>query len=231
MSAPRNPITIYGVPLSVHTRKVIVAARLKSIAYEIVPVVPVIPDNPPPNWRNLSPTGAIPAIRDGDYVLADSTAIVLYLERKAPEPALLPADPEAYGRALFLDAWAGSELFRRVVHPIFHQQVVNPTIRRQPADKAALDAALREAAPEAFGYLEGPAANAFLVGGRPSIADLAVVCNLIVFHYLGHRVDPARYPNLASYFRRHLESPPFAAALEAERPFVERMGLDRSFLT
>ena len=54
-------LRIYGVPISVHTRKVIVAAIAKGLAHEVVPVVPVIPDNPPPNWRELSPTGTPPA--------------------------------------------------------------------------------------------------------------------------------------------------------------------------
>ena len=55
-------LKIYGVPISVHTRKVIVAALAKDLPHEVVPVVPVIPDNPPANWRQLSPTGKIPAL-------------------------------------------------------------------------------------------------------------------------------------------------------------------------
>jgi glutathione S-transferase len=225
-----TPITIYGVPFSVHTRKVILTARIKSIPFEIVPVVPVIPDNPPADWRAISPTGLIPAIDDGGYRLADSTAIVHYLERRTPEPALLPADPRALGRALFLDAWAGSALFRRVVHPIFFNQVVGPKIRKAEADAAALEAALTIDAPEAFAYLESLAPERFFVGDALTVADLAVVSNLLVFHYLGHRVDGSRHPKLAAYFRRALELAPVAAAVAAERPFVEQMELDRSFL-
>ena len=93
-------LKIYGVPISVHTRKVIVAAIAKGIAHEIVPVVPVIPDNPPHNWRALSPTGKIPAITDSlperDFHLADSAAICAYLERTNPGPALYPQAPRAY---------------------------------------------------------------------------------------------------------------------------------------
>ena len=70
-------ITIHGVPLSVHTRKAIVTAILKDIDYKFEVVIPVMPDNPPPNWRALSPTGLIPAMQDGDFTLADSTAICL----------------------------------------------------------------------------------------------------------------------------------------------------------
>ena len=46
-------LKIHGVPISVHTRKVIVAALHKGLAYELVPVVPVVPDSLPPNWREL----------------------------------------------------------------------------------------------------------------------------------------------------------------------------------
>jgi glutathione S-transferase len=216
--------------MSVHTRKVILAARIKSIPLEVIPVVPVIPDNPPANWRSLSPTGLIPAIDDGGYVLADSTAILLYLERKVSEPSLLHAELGAYGRALFLDAWAGSELFRKVVHPLFHNQVVAPNIRKVAGDRVQVDVALNTAAPEAFAYLEGLDPGEFLVGGRISIADLAVVSNLIVFQYLGHRIDAGHFPRLHAYFRRHLEAPLMASVLDGERPFVDRLGLDRTFL-
>ena len=42
-------LKIYGVPISVHTRKVIVAALHKGLSFEVIPVVPVIPDKLPPN--------------------------------------------------------------------------------------------------------------------------------------------------------------------------------------
>lgn len=225
-----KPLQIYGVPFSVHTRKVILTARIKSIPYEVVPVVPVIPENPPANWRTISPTGLIPAIDDGGYVLPDSTAIVLYLERKHPAPALLPAGIEDYGAALFLDSWAGSALFRQIVHPVFHNQVVAPNIRKVAGDRAAIASALEAALPEAYGYLERRVHGAFFVGEQLTIADLAIVSNLLTVHYLGHRVDADRYPRLAGYFRRHLDTPLLAAAIADEKPFVEGAGLDRSFL-
>src|SRR3569832_31035 len=76
-------ITIYGIPLSVHARKPIVAAIAKNIAYKVEPVVPF---DPPANWASLSPTGLIPAMQDGDFSVSESGAICLYLERKAPQP-------------------------------------------------------------------------------------------------------------------------------------------------
>ena len=220
---------IYGVPLSVHTRKVIVAARLKEIPFALETVIPVIPGNPPANWREISPTGLIPAIEDDDYRLADSTAIVCYFERKHPKPALLPADDKDYAAALFLDAWAGSALFRDVIHPLFHNQIVGPGIRNVPGNQAAIDKAKDEAAPGAFAYLESLEPEGFLIGDKLTIADLAVVSNLILFHYLGYRIG-TRFPKLEAYFRRHVGSPVLGAALTEEKPFAEQMGLDRSFL-
>jgi len=44
-------LKIYGVPISVHTRKVVVVSIIKDLPYEVIPVVPVIPGNPPANWH------------------------------------------------------------------------------------------------------------------------------------------------------------------------------------
>jgi glutathione S-transferase len=224
MNASQPAIKLYGVPFSVHTRKVILAARLKSVPLELVPVAPVAPDTLPPNWRRISPTGLIPAIDDAGYVLADSTAILLYLERKFPAPALLPAGLADYGRALFLDAWAGSALFRNVVHPVFHNKVVFPKLRGKPGDQTAIAIALDTTLPEALAYLESLEPQDFFVGATLSIADLTVISNLIVLNYLGHRID-ARYPKLAAYFRRHVTSDSLREVLAREEPFAKKLGL------
>src|SRR5688572_5800395 len=90
LQSPQEPtvLKIYGAPISVHTRKVIVVALAKGLPHEVVPVVPVIPGNPPPNWHQLSATGLIPALTDGDFTLADSAAICAYLERLRPDPSV-----------------------------------------------------------------------------------------------------------------------------------------------
>src|SRR5262245_60339690 len=112
-------ITIYGVPLSVHTRKTLMTARYKHIEYELEVVIPVIPGQPPADWREKSPTGLIPVMQDDDFMLADSTAICLYLDKKEPTPPMLPADAKGLARALWFDAYAGGTVFREVVHPLF----------------------------------------------------------------------------------------------------------------
>jgi len=223
-------ITIHGVPLSVHTRKAIVTATLKDLDYKFEVVIPVIPDNPPANWKSLSPTGLIPAMQDGDFTLADSTAICLYMEKMRPLPAVLPSDIRAYGRTLWFDAYAGGTIFRHVVHPLFHQTIVAPNIRKVASDKAVIDNVLNEVQPDIFGYLESQISGKYLVGDELTLADIAIASNFIIYQYIGYKIDATRYPKLAKYLRGIIDTDAYRTALEAEKPFVANMGLDRSFL-
>jgi glutathione S-transferase len=219
-------LEIHGVPLSVHTRKVIVAAIAKNLPYVIHPVVPVIPGNPPANWRAISPTGLIPAITDGDFTLADSTAICTYLDRKYPGTPLYPAAPRDHARTLFLEQYAGGTVFRQVVHPLFAEVFVRPKVHGLPTDQAKVDPVLAQALPEVFGYLDTVAGDGFLVGPQMTIADIAVVSNLITFQYLGFALDGRRYPRLSSLFDRVIVEPAMRQALQQEQEVVRTMGLN-----
>ena len=223
-------LTIYGVPLSVHTRKAMITAMHKDLDYKFEVVIPVVPGQPPSNWSTLSPTGLIPVIQDGDYTLADSTAISLYFEKKRPSPSILPDELQLYGRALWFDAYAGGTLFRNVVHPLFHQSVVGPNINKVPTEKTVIDRVLSDIAPKILGYLESQTDGKFLVGQSLTLADIAIASNFLVYQYCGFRIDPGRYPKLARYLRDIIGAETFRKALEQEKPFVDQMGLDRSFL-
>jgi glutathione S-transferase len=224
-------LTIHGVPLSVHTRKVIVTAILKGLDYRFQVVVPVIPDNLPANWATLSPTGLIPVLQDGSFTLADSSAICQYLEKKQPSPPVLPEDIKDHARTLWFDAYAGGTIFRHVVHPLFHQTIVNPNIRKMPIDRVVVDDVLSNVQPKILSYLEGEISGKFLIGERLSLADIAITSNFINYQYLGFKVDTGRYPKLSRYLREIAALDVFQRALEDEKPFVAQMGLDRSFLS
>jgi glutathione S-transferase len=221
-------LTIYGVPPSVHTRKVVIAALQKKIAYRVEPVIPF---QPPPDWAKLSPTGLIPVMDDAGFRLADSTAICHYLERKHPDVALLPREARDVGRAMWFDAYAGGALFRNIIQPLFFQRVIRPRMLKEETDRAMVEDLLANAQPKVFGYLNDEARGTYLVGDRFSIADLAIVSNLINYQYLGYTVDRTRYPNLAALAQRTIARSEFQTALAAEKPFAEQLGLDRAFLT
>jgi glutathione S-transferase len=222
-------LKIYGVPISVHTRKVIVAALAKGLAHEVVPVVPVIPGNPPPNWREISPTGLIPALADGDFTLADSSAICAYLERTHPDQPLYPKAPRAHAKALELEQYAG-RLFGEVVRPLFHEVFVHPKVRQIPTDQGRIDAVLKDAIPETFGFLDRVAGSRFLAGDALSMADIAVASNLVTYQYIGFDLYRDRYPRLAALFDRVVAQAPVREALKREQPVVDSMGLARGFL-
>lgn len=223
-------LKIYGVPISVHTRKVIIAARLKGLAYDLVPVVPVIPDQLPPNWRKLSPTGLIPVLQDGDFTLADSAAICAYLQRLRPEPTLYPSDAQRYAHALWLEQYASGTVFGDVVRPLFHEVFVHPKVRGIATDPAVVGDVLTRVLPEAFSYLDSVSGGGFLAGDAPSVADLAVMSNLVTLQYIGFALDRQRFPKLAALYDRVLRVPEVTAALRAEQPVVQQMGLDGGFL-
>lgn len=224
-------LTIHGVPLSVHTRKAIVAAIFKKLDYKFEVVIPVIPNNPPPNWSSLSPTGLIPVLQDGDYTLPDSNAICLYLEKKQPSPPILPSDAREYGRALWFDAYAGGTIFRHVVHPLFSQTIVRPNILQEPADKAVIDDVLSNVQPKILSYLESQLTGKFLVGDTMTLADIAIVSNFIVYYYIGYKLDTAKYPKLVKYIKTIAATDAYRKALNDEKPFVANMGLDASFFS
>jgi glutathione S-transferase len=223
-------LIIHGVPLSVHTRKVIVTAILKKIDYKFEVVIPVVPGNPPANWNTLSPTGMIPVLQDGDYTLADSNAICLDLEKKYPSPPVLPSDAASFGRALWFDAYAGGTIFRHAMHALFHQKIVAPNINKVPTDKAVVDNVLTNVLPKILSYLDSQIEGKFLVANTLTLADIAIASNFILYQYLGFEIDAGQYPKLAKYLREIIALDVFQRALADEKPFAEQMGLDRGFL-
>jgi len=220
-------LKIHGVPISVHTRKVIVTAIEKKLTYENEPVIPF---NPPAGWGELSPTGKIPVVTDGDLVLRDSSVICAYLERVHPDHPVYPRETKDFVQALWLEEYADGTVFREVVHGLFFQKIIRPNILKQATDATAIGTILNDSLPKVFGYLERMVDGDYLVGGRFGIADIATVSNLINFHYLGYRIDPDRFPKLAAYFSGCLRQPAIEAALRAERQAASGLGLDQSFL-
>jgi glutathione S-transferase len=218
--------TIYGVPLSIHVRKVIVAALEKRLEHDVEVVFPF---DPPPGWRDLSPTGKIPALKHGELTLADSSVIVAYLEKRFPELPLHPSDPAQYARALWFEEYVDSQIAPDVIG-LFHQKVLGPMLHKKEPDAAVVRRLLHEDLPPKLDYLEASLDGEYFAGGRVSVADITLVSDLTTFHYLGCTLDAARHPNLLAHFKRMLGRESFRKALAAELPFAARMGLDRGFL-
>jgi glutathione S-transferase len=220
-------LTIHGVPISVHTRKVILAAIEKGIPYHNEPVIPF---HPPAGWDDLSPTGKIPVLTEDDLTLRDSSVICAYLEKTQPSPPLYPTEAKAFADALWLEEYADGTVFREVVHGLLFQKMIRPKILNQTTDNEIVAKILETGMPKVFDYLERSVMGEFLVGERFGIADIAVMSNLINFHYIGFAIDGGHWPRLQRYFGRLLQHPSIRAALAKEAPVVAKLGLDTAFL-
>src|SRR6185369_9972468 len=88
----------YWHPFSIIPRRVRIALREKAIACEEVEVDLPGGAHREPEFRRLNPFGQVPVLQDGDLVIAESVAILEYLEERHPSPPLLPATPA--GRAV-----------------------------------------------------------------------------------------------------------------------------------
>lgn len=205
-------LTIHGSPGSPFVRKVLVLLDEKGIDFEINPVMPF---PPPREHYEISPTGKIPAITDGDYSLPDSSAICGYLERKHPEKSIYPTDPEGYGRALWFEDYADNDLVTATA-AFFFQKIAVKMMGREP-DEAAIQKIRDKAEPKVLPYLEKEIGDKeFLVGGEFTIADIAITCQFIQRLYAGEPIDAEKYPNIARYVDLHMNRPSFKKLINAD---------------
>ncbi len=208
--------TVLGVQPSPFVRKVRVFLAEKGIPYDLEPVPPFPPANATPEFRKVSPLGKVPGFRDGDFAISDSSVICAYLEKSHPKPPLYPADARHYARALWFEEFADSKL-ADAVGTLFFNRVVKKKYFKQEPDNRAVDTALRETLPPLLDYLEGQLgeADAF-VGGRFSIADIAIASMLQNLRHAGEEIDAARWPHLARWAEAVLARPSFKACVEEE---------------
>ncbi len=210
---------LYGSSLSPFVRKVMAFCAEKDIAFDLKPTGIGDPD---PGFRAASPFRKMPAIDDDGYLLADSSAIIHYLEAKHPQPKLIPTDPKERGKAIWFDEFADT-LFGACMGKLFFNRVVAPRFLGRDGDLEAADTAERDELPPLLDYLEGIIGDdGYLVGGRLTIADLAVSSPFANLAHAGTALDPARHPKLSSYVAGILARPSFAKSIEFEKDFLAR---------
>jgi glutathione S-transferase len=137
-------------------------------------------------FLKLNPAGKVPVLVDGDLVLNESVAIVLYLAEKYPEKGFLPTD--AKGRAE-VDRWllfTVTELEQPLWRIAKHTSVL-PEARRIPGDVVLAREDFRDMVPVIEAHLAG---REFVCGDRVTAADFV----------LAYTLDWANETNLLSAF-------------------------------
>jgi len=205
---------IYGSSLSPYVRKVLAFAAEKGIEFDLQPTG--FP-NHSPEYLEASPFRKMPALRDGDYTLPDSTAIVHYLEAKRPDPELIPSEPKLRGKTIWYEEFADTILVACGAK-IFFNRIVAPRFMRRPGDLEAAEQAELNDLPPILDYLEKilPTDDGFVVGDRLTLADIAIAGPFANFRHTQTKVCPEKYPRTVAYVDRILARPSLAQWVERE---------------
>ena len=177
----------YGYWRSSASWRVRIALNYKNVAYEYVPVNLVEGGQREAEYRALNPMAQVPTlILDDGRQLAQSLAILEYLEETVPEPALLPRDPYLRARVRQL-----AELVNAGIQPLQNTE----TVRQLKAHHVDEKPWLQYFVGRGLDALEASAqahAGKFLVGDEVTYADVCLVPQL--HHARRFELDQARWP-------------------------------------
>lgn len=194
--------------------RVRIALGLKGVAYDYVSV----PTLPEAEWRRINPQGLMPALEIAlGRVVAQSNALLEWLEETYPAPPLLPADS-----VLRAEARAFSQVIACDVHPL-HNNRVRVWLRKQMAQpEVAITEWCRHWLAEGLAALETALARRatphprFCFGDAPGWADLHLVPQLRTARRLGCGTDA--YPRLCSVEANCIELDAFRRARPETQP-------------
>ena len=168
-----------------------------------------------PAFLALNPRGKVPTLRHGAVVLAESLAILAYLDRLQPTPPLFGDSPAAHGAV-----WRACLDYENVAGPAL-SALVRPLLFGAEPEPGSLDAAVPVVVAELDGLAAAVADGGAVVGDALSAADLVWYCAVryleraltrprAAAHGLGLWPLSARWSALAPWARRVEAIPGFA---------------------
>ena len=178
---------LYGIPLSGHVHRVRLFLSILKLDYDFVEA-----SMQSPEILRLNPLGQIPVFEDGDILLTDSNAILVYLAKTyAPGSSWLPQD--ALGAA-HVQRWFSIAAGELRYGPAMARAA---TIWRRPAEIAPAQAKAAKLLP----FMEEELAQRpFLAGNLPTLADLS--CYAYTARAPEGGISLTTYPNIRSWLER-----------------------------
>jgi glutathione S-transferase len=196
--------TLYHAP---HARSLRVLWTLEELGAKAdVKTLPFPPREKQPDYLKVNPTGAIPAMVDGDRVMTESLAICEYLAAKHGSSLLVaPGEPE---RVPFLEwLWYGESTLMTPLSRL--GRVASLPVKGEAIDVVLADA--RESLLVRLRSLEQRLEGRdFLVAGRLTLADVSVGYPLHLIAVFG--IDVPLGTRTAAYRERLRTRPAFVRA-------------------
>jgi glutathione S-transferase len=100
-------IELYQFELSQFAEKARLILDFKGLQYRKIEVVPGVGQL---EVFRISGQRQVPVIKDGNTIVADSTAIALYLDRTYPDKPLFPSDAKSKALCTIMEEWADSSI-------------------------------------------------------------------------------------------------------------------------
>ncbi len=100
-------LELYQFELSQYSEKIRLILDYKGLEYRKIEVTPGVGQL---ELFKLSGQRQVPILKDGETIVADSTEIAFYLDRKYPEKPIIPTDPVARGQCLLIEEWADESI-------------------------------------------------------------------------------------------------------------------------
>ena len=103
-------LELYQFELSQYSEKVRLILDYKGLEYRKIEVIPGIGQL---ELFSLSGQQQVPVLKDGKTIVADSTAIAMYLDRQYPEKPIIPTDTKQRGLCLLMEEWADESIGKK----------------------------------------------------------------------------------------------------------------------
>ncbi|BBN83421.1 maleylacetoacetate isomerase [Pseudoalteromonas sp. A25] len=192
--------------------RVRIALNLKNIDHELVAVNLLKSEQQSEAYTSKNPQGLLPALETEQGVLAQSLAILEWLEETHTDTPLLPNDPWQKAQVRnFCYAIACD------IHPIDNLRVLKYLSQELNVDDEQKSTWYRHWVIEGFKKLEPMLGDSkFCFGDTPTLADVCLVPQ--VFNALRFKVDMAPFPKIAAIYERCNQLSAFSDAAPENQP-------------
>jgi len=216
----RKQIILYDYFRSSSAYRVRIALNLKGIVYKKQSVNLLKGEQRHLKYLRVNPQGLVPTLVIGDTVLAQSLAILEFLEETYPEPPLLPKTPEERVRVR-----AMANLIACEIHPLDNLRVKGYLMGVLGHIEKEWMRWYHHWIHEGFKSLEARLANqketgTFCHGEAPTIADVCLIPQ--VSNANRFAVDLNSYPTICKINSACLEIPAFQNAAPENQPDTQQ---------